>query len=163
MIGEERRKTIAKLLGKTPLSASKLAEHCGVSRQVIVQDIALMRAEGAKIIATNRGYIAAEQPEVQLAVLYRRTHEGVRRIDALLPARMKFRAFHHIYKPVVKAADRLEFVRARRAYREHVKSPSVPARPPRLRVYAPIITSAPCPPRAAVIIYPNGPHFYEEK
>ncbi len=61
MIGEERRKTIAKLLGKTPLSASKLAEHCGVSRQVIVQDIALMRAEGAKIIATNRGYIAADK------------------------------------------------------------------------------------------------------
>ena len=61
MIGEERRKTIAKRLGKTPLSASKLAEHCGVSRHVIVQDIALMRAEGAKIIATNRGYIAADK------------------------------------------------------------------------------------------------------
>ena len=61
MIGEERRKTNAKRSGKTPHSDTKNAEHSGVSRQDIVQDNALMRAEGAKIIATNRGYIAADK------------------------------------------------------------------------------------------------------
>ncbi len=59
MTGEERRKKIAEMLGGTPLSATKLADELGVSRQVIVQDIALLRAEGAQIIATNRGYIVA--------------------------------------------------------------------------------------------------------
>ena len=59
MAGEERRKQIMKALGAAPLSATILAERYGVSRQVIVQDIALLRAEGAQIIATNRGYIVA--------------------------------------------------------------------------------------------------------
>ena len=38
----------------------KLAEDFDVSRQVIVQDIALIRAEGYDILATNRGYILLE-------------------------------------------------------------------------------------------------------
>lgn len=40
-----------------PLSARQLAEEHGVSRQVIVGDIALLRAEGHDIMATPRGYI----------------------------------------------------------------------------------------------------------
>jgi len=39
------------------LSASLLATKLGVSRQVIVGDVALLRAEGQEIIATARGYI----------------------------------------------------------------------------------------------------------
>lgn len=39
------------------LSASLLAKELGVSRQVIVGDVALLRAEGKEIIATARGYI----------------------------------------------------------------------------------------------------------
>jgi len=39
------------------LSASFLATELGVSRQVIVGDVALLRAEGQEIIATARGYI----------------------------------------------------------------------------------------------------------
>ena len=65
MTGEERRKKIAEMLGGTPLSATKLADELGVSRQVIVQDIALLRAEGAQIIATNRGYIVAGRPRAE--------------------------------------------------------------------------------------------------
>ena len=41
-------------------AAKKLAEDFDVSRQVIVQDIALIRAEGYDILATNRGYILLE-------------------------------------------------------------------------------------------------------
>lgn len=39
---------------------SRLAEEFGVSRQVIVQDIALLRARGEKIVATSQGYFYEE-------------------------------------------------------------------------------------------------------
>lgn len=38
------------------VTGSELAEEFGVSRQVIVQDIALLRAKGEKIVATSQGY-----------------------------------------------------------------------------------------------------------
>lgn len=41
---------------REPLSGSHLAERFGVSRQVIVQDIALLRAEGQAIDSTTSGY-----------------------------------------------------------------------------------------------------------
>lgn len=44
-----------------PISASKLASICGVSRQIIVGDVALLRASGYNIIATPRGYILDDQ------------------------------------------------------------------------------------------------------
>ncbi len=40
-----------------PISASYLANLLGVSRQIIVGDIALLRASGCDIIATPRGYV----------------------------------------------------------------------------------------------------------
>ena len=60
-----RREKIVKLLTDTdkPLSASAIASQFSVSRQVIVGDIALLRASGAQIIATPRGYLL-EQPSV---------------------------------------------------------------------------------------------------
>lgn len=59
---EERRKSLLKRLknSKNALIGSKLAEEFGVSRQVIVQDIALLRAKGEKIIATSQGYLYPE-------------------------------------------------------------------------------------------------------
>ncbi len=63
MKGEQRRTAILSLLnGKTPVSASVLAEKCGVSRQVIVQDIALLRSGGAEVVSTPRGYLYAGMP-----------------------------------------------------------------------------------------------------
>lgn len=59
MNGELRRSEIVKIIGSTPLTATKIAQTFGVSRQVIVQDIALLRANGYPIIATNRGYIVS--------------------------------------------------------------------------------------------------------
>ncbi|MGQ7661037.1 transcription repressor NadR [Streptococcus suis] len=55
----ERRKHILSFLQATsqPLSANYLAKEFGVSRQVIVGDVALLRAEGALILATPRGYL----------------------------------------------------------------------------------------------------------
>ncbi|MBQ0000509.1 MAG: transcription repressor NadR [Clostridiales bacterium] len=59
MSGEERRKEIIRLLtgNVKPLSGSRLAELLQVSRQVVVQDMALLRAEGCEIFSTNRGYL----------------------------------------------------------------------------------------------------------
>lgn len=59
MTGEERRIKILRLLQEQniPLSGTALAKACHVSRQVIVQDIALMRAENHGILSTNKGYI----------------------------------------------------------------------------------------------------------
>jgi len=42
---------------KKPVSASALAKELNVSRQVIVGDVALLRAQGQEIIATARGYM----------------------------------------------------------------------------------------------------------
>jgi hypothetical protein len=39
------------------MSGSSLSKLLGVSRQVIVQDIALLKAAGVDILATNKGYI----------------------------------------------------------------------------------------------------------
>ena len=57
--GETRRKQIMQTLANTekPVSASKFAKTFGVSRQIIVGDIALLRAAGKSIVATARGYI----------------------------------------------------------------------------------------------------------
>lgn len=59
MDGKRRREKIIELMknSRTPLSGTALAEKFGVSRQVIVQDIALLRAADYSIISTNRGYL----------------------------------------------------------------------------------------------------------
>lgn len=62
MKAEERRKFIRETLtAQRPISASALAEQCAVSRQVIVGDIALLRAAGLDIVATPRGYKLGER------------------------------------------------------------------------------------------------------
>ena len=59
MTGEIRREQMLQMLKKqgAPISGATLAKNFSVSRQVIVQDIALMRAENHQIISTNKGYI----------------------------------------------------------------------------------------------------------
>lgn len=63
MNGSERRAKIVRQIqeSKEPVSGKKLAELYEVSRQVIVQDIALLRTAGYDIISTNRGYILHAQ------------------------------------------------------------------------------------------------------
>ena len=60
MRAEERRQAIQDILQHSPqpVSAGTLAARFSVSRQVIVGDIALLRAAGADISATPRGYVA---------------------------------------------------------------------------------------------------------
>lgn len=57
-----RRKEILKELqtSSEPVKGTDLSEKFGVSRQVIVQDIALLRAKGENILATPQGYLVPE-------------------------------------------------------------------------------------------------------
>lgn len=59
MNGEERRISIIDKLKQAsqPISASALAAEYSVTRQIIVADIALLRAAGHSISAKNRGYV----------------------------------------------------------------------------------------------------------
>ena len=60
----ERRNAILKLLqnAEEPVAARKLAERYGVSRQVIVQDMAVIRAYTPGIISTTKGYVMEQEP-----------------------------------------------------------------------------------------------------
>lgn len=63
MEGEKRRRTIVEMLknADAPISGGALAKALSVSRQVIVQDIALIRANNIDIISTTRGYVLRVQ------------------------------------------------------------------------------------------------------
>lgn len=64
MKAPERRKTIINLLlsKESPTPGSELSEKCGVSRQIIVQDIAVLKGQGFDIISTHNGYILQKSP-----------------------------------------------------------------------------------------------------
>ena len=69
MKAEERRKIIARTLtAEEPISATALAGRFSVSRQIIVGDIALLRASGMDIVATPRGYKMGESSGLLRAV-----------------------------------------------------------------------------------------------
>ena len=59
MTAEQRRSRISVRLHEAhqPISATALARELGVSRQIIVGDVALLRAAGQAITATARGYV----------------------------------------------------------------------------------------------------------
>ena len=61
MDNHKRRDKILDIIqnSDTPVSATALSKEMGVSRQVIVGDVALLRAEGNDILSTPRGYVAA--------------------------------------------------------------------------------------------------------
>lgn len=64
MNGAERRVRILELLqaAKTPLSGSALAKELGVSRQIIVQDMALLRSSSeVEILSTYQGYLIRKE------------------------------------------------------------------------------------------------------
>jgi len=77
MTGTERRKKILSMMRQSdrPLSGGFLGKETGVSRQVVVQDIALLRTEGHAIVATARGYLLDEPKDVYRIVKTCHTNE----------------------------------------------------------------------------------------
>ena len=64
MKANDRRKEIVALLlsSDEPVSGTMLSEKFGVSRQIIVQDISLLKASGYEILSTHNGYIVQSSP-----------------------------------------------------------------------------------------------------
>ena len=79
MTGNERRESIFGMLSRnhTPIAARVLAEQFGVSRQIIVSDIALLRAEGHDIVSTSRGYLLTEDQKSVKVFKVKHTDEEV--------------------------------------------------------------------------------------
>ena len=69
MKASERRKIISEILlnSDTPITGSELAERMGVSRQIIVQDVALLKASGHSILSTHNGYVIQNSPMAERA------------------------------------------------------------------------------------------------
>ena len=80
MKAEERRKIISQTLtADQPISATALAGKFSVSRQIIVGDIALLRAAGLDIVATPRGYKLGESSGLVRTVAC--VHTGIEELE----------------------------------------------------------------------------------
>ena len=66
MTGSDRRNAIVEQIRKSavPVPGRNLAAEFDVSRQVIVQDIALLRAGDREILSTNRGYVCKDEKKL---------------------------------------------------------------------------------------------------
>lgn len=66
LTAEQRRKAILERLqaANSPLTGTQLAQEMQVSRQVIVQDIALLRASDHPILSTPQGYLYQSAPDL---------------------------------------------------------------------------------------------------
>lgn len=105
MNGTERRARIVELLreARKPLSGSMLARELGVSRQIIVQDMALLRTrKDLEIISTYQGYIL-HQPEEPCRRVFKvrhstdRTEEELREIVDLGGQVEDVFVYHRVY------------------------------------------------------------------
>lgn len=77
MKAHDRRKAIVNLLlsSKEAVSGGKLSEEFGVSRQIIVQDITVLKGSGYDILSTHYGYIIQKSPLKERVFKVRHTTE----------------------------------------------------------------------------------------
>lgn len=75
---KERKKEIIKLLTESeePLTGNSIAAYFHVTRQIIVKDIALIKAEGIQIMSTARGYCIHKNVEKNKTRLITVCHEA---------------------------------------------------------------------------------------
>ena len=73
----ERRKAIVNLLlsAKEPISGGELAQKFHISRQIIVQDITVLKGAGYEILSTSQGYIMQKSPLFERVFKVRHTTE----------------------------------------------------------------------------------------
>ncbi len=67
MRAKERRVELANLLmsRKEAISGGELSKIYGVSRQIIVQDITILKASGYDILSTHSGYVLQKSPHAE--------------------------------------------------------------------------------------------------
>lgn len=105
MNGKERRIQILKELesAQKPISGTLLAKKTGVSRQVIVQDMALLKATNKNIISTTRGYLLYKEDtnkEKRVFVVYHDNEEIREELYAIVDSGGKMldvSVFHSVY------------------------------------------------------------------
>ena len=85
MNGEQRRKQLLSFLSgsQTPISGAALARELKVSRQVIVQDVALLRANGADILSASRGYLMLS-PQQEVSRVFKVMHSDAQTEEELM-------------------------------------------------------------------------------
>ena len=73
----ERRKAIVNLLlsAKEPISGSELAQKFDISRQIIVQDITVLKGSGYEILSTSQGYVLQKSPLAERVFKVKHTTE----------------------------------------------------------------------------------------
>ena len=79
MDGQARRKKLIDIIrsSEVPVSGTTLAKELEVSRQVVVTDIALIRANGVEITSTNRGYVIASENKCKRIIKSHHTDEEI--------------------------------------------------------------------------------------
>ena len=136
MTGSDRRQEILKNIKESdrPVSGSKLAKDYDVSRQVIVQDIALLRASGYDIISTNRGYVLLKPGKCERIFKVRHTAEEIEKELQIIVDNggriLDVFVYHKIYG-VVKAPMN---IKTRKDIYEYVKTLSSGKSSPLLKI-----------------------------
>ena len=132
MKAEKRREEILSFIGnaENPIPASVLAERVAVSRQVIVQDIAIIRANGYDVTATNRGYVL--NSKIQATRVFKCRHsfeeivdEGALIIEAGGKVEDVF-VNHRVYGRISSRLDLINRTHVEELYRSLVSGASKP-------------------------------------
>lgn len=127
MKGNDRRERILQILYDTavPISGANLAKQLQVSRQVIVQDMALLRANGTDIISTNLGYVLNEIQTAERVVKVIHTEDEVEEelnIIVDLGGIVKDVFVYHKAYGVVRAEMNIRFRKDIKAFVDNIKS-----------------------------------------
>ena len=129
MNGQLRREKIIDILSRsdTPVSGVALANQLNVSRQVIVQDIALIRAASYDVYSTNRGYVIRGNKENTRIVKVKHTNADVEKeLNAIVDMGGWVKdvfVYHKVYG-VVKAELNIHSRRDIKAYMEEINNGS---------------------------------------
>ena len=127
MSGQERREEIIKIIKNSgrPVAGTDLANKLGVSRQVIVQDMALIRANGIEVMATNRGYVIQESKDVSRVFKVIHSNEQVEdELNLFVDLGGKVEdvfVYHKVYG-VIKATLNIKSRRAVKSHMEGISS-----------------------------------------
>ncbi len=114
MSDTRRKKLIDKMTkASEPITGSELAEYFDVSRQIIVQDIAILRASGFPITATSNGYlIQTKKSQNKVIKTFVSKHDGYDRMEEELRIIVEYGgviidviAEHPVYGEIVGRLD----------------------------------------------------------
>ena len=125
MNGDERRKQIIDILkhSSSPVAGTQLAQILDVSRQVIVQDIALIRAKDVDIFSTNRGYVINDKQEYsRILKVFHEDDEVETELEAIVDLGGWIRdvfVYHKVYG-VIRADMNLDARRDIKKYMEEI-------------------------------------------